>query len=247
VLRRELRPDFLPVAWAKVSAAHEAPRCLLDRGASFDRDGLAARPLGDQRGADAETLRKLLGAASLCAKERLEVHKRRIFKPKVMKSQQPMVAMQFPNLWFMNQPTEKADFATRLNEICSDLGLPAERGRQTALAKQFGVSPTAARKWLLGDGLPEMEMAIRIAKWADVNFEWLMTGRGPKSGDKLPTRALVVDEIMRRGTPEERRELVNFIKYKIEHATTPIAAEERARYEGALSTYVSDQRKQARH
>jgi transcriptional regulator with XRE-family HTH domain len=132
---------------------------------------------------------------------------------------------------------EKKLFAARLREICTDMGLP-DRGRQSALAAAFKVTPNAARKWLLGLGFPEPEVAITIAKWADVNFEWLMTGRGPKSGEHLPTRALIVDEVLRRGTSDERREVVNFLRYKLEHSEVPLAAEERARYEAALLTYV---------
>lgn len=124
-----------------------------------------------------------------------------------------------------------------MHELCSDMGI-AERGRQSALAAQFKVTPNAARKWLLGLGLPETDVAIAIARWAEVNFEWLMTGRGPKQGDKVPTRALIVDEVLRRGTVDDRRELVNFIRYKLDHSAAPLAVEERARYEQALQTYV---------
>lgn len=132
---------------------------------------------------------------------------------------------------------EKQSFALRLNELCADAGI-GSRGRQTALAKLFQVTPNAARKWLLGLGLPELDVAIRLAKWGDVNVEWLLTGRGPKTGDKVPTRALVVDEIMRRGDAAERRELVNFHRYRIEHSETPLAEEEKARYLAALQSYL---------
>lgn len=40
-------------------------------------------------------------------------------------------------------------FAARVNEVCDDLQLPAH-GRQTALAQWMGLTPNAARKWLLG-------------------------------------------------------------------------------------------------
>lgn len=114
------------------------------------------------------------------------------------------------------------------------------RGRQTALAKQFGVSQQAARKWLDGASFPEVDKLVAMAEWFDVNVNWLLQGVGPKRGDKTPTRALVVDEVMSRGTPEERRELVNFIRYKLENSETPIAAERKQRYVAALNTYVID-------
>ena len=139
----------------------------------------------------------------------------------------------------MNESPEKQAFSARLREICAEKQLP-DRGRQSALASLFSVTPNAARKWLLGLGLPETEVAIRIAKWADVNYEWLMTGRGLMRGDKVPTRALVVDEVLRRGTPADRKEVVNFLRYKLENAEAPIAEEERARYLAALETYISD-------
>ena len=127
----------------------------------------------------------------------------------------------------MSTNAEKQAFASRLHELCTDMDLPAERGRQSTLGKLFGVTPNAARKWLLGEGLPELDVAMRIAKWAEVNFEWLMTGRGPKSGDKVPVRALAVDAILRHGSARERAELVSFLKYKIEHAETPYIREEK--------------------
>lgn len=44
----------------------------------------------------------------------------------------------------MEDSHEKAEFARRLNAICDEKELPPpERGRQPALAKQFGVTPKA--------------------------------------------------------------------------------------------------------
>jgi transcriptional regulator with XRE-family HTH domain len=163
--------------------------------------------------------------------------------PKVRVSQAPNVSEVLPNLRFMSGDDEKLAFAARLNELCGEAGLPAERGRQTRLAKLFEVTPNAARKWLLGLGLPELEVAIRIAKWADVNVEWLLTGRGAKSGDKVPTRALVVDEVLRSGTPAERRELVKYVEYRLDNSEVPIAAEAKARYKAALESYLPPERK----
>ena len=143
----------------------------------------------------------------------------------------------------MSTNAEKLEFAARIHELCSDHDLPAERGRQSALAKLFDVTPNAARKWLLGLGLPELDVAMRIAQWGGVNFEWLMTGRGPKVGDKVPVRALAVDAILRHGTQQERAELASFLKFKIEHAQTPYAPEEKLRYAAALDSYVTSRPK----
>lgn len=71
-------------------------------------------------------------------------------------------------------------FVDRLNEVCDDKQLPAERGRQARLAETFKVTPQAARKWLMGEVYPNHEKLMEIAIWADVSFEWLVTGRGEK-------------------------------------------------------------------
>lgn len=78
---------------------------------------------------------------------------------------------------------EKIQFARRLNEVMdeSPLGIPAKgAGRQIVVAKMFGVGQKAARKWMEGEGFPEMEKCIQIAKKLGVSLEWLLTGRGDK-------------------------------------------------------------------
>lgn len=80
----------------------------------------------------------------------------------------------------------KEMFAERLNELCADRGIEAEgSARQRVLAKDFGVSYQAARKWLDGLSMPELEKCIQVAAWGDVAFEWLMTGRGYKRPEAL--------------------------------------------------------------
>lgn len=76
---------------------------------------------------------------------------------------------------------EKAAFSKRLNEICDDKDVPPKgENRQSTLGKKFGVSQKGARKWLEGEGFPSIEKLIAIAKWGDIAFEWLVTGRGSK-------------------------------------------------------------------
>jgi transcriptional regulator with XRE-family HTH domain len=133
----------------------------------------------------------------------------------------------------------RQEFASRLAEVCEDMQLPL-RGRQTQLAKMLHVSQQAVRKWLDGEAFPEMDKVLAIADWAEVNVNWLLQGAGPKYDKTLPTRALVIDEVMRFGTPEDRRELINFIRYKLSQAAIPLAAERLKRYEKALETYVED-------
>jgi transcriptional regulator with XRE-family HTH domain len=68
-------------------------------------------------------------------------------------------------------------FARRLQSLCIEKQIPTI-GLQRRLAKAFGVSQPAVRKWLHGEGYPTMDKAIEIAKYFDVSIEWLLTGRG---------------------------------------------------------------------
>jgi hypothetical protein len=103
-----------------------------------------------------------------------------------------------------------AAFAARLAEICTDQGL-TPRGRQAALVRmlkgrQVDVTQPAVKKWFDGDSLPDMEKCIEIAQWGRVCFEWLMTGRGPKSIDQLyPSKAIAhVAEVMQAMEPAQQ-------------------------------------------
>jgi transcriptional regulator with XRE-family HTH domain len=138
----------------------------------------------------------------------------------------------------MNSVDEKGAFAARLNEVCSDMGLPAERGRQTGLAKLFKLTPNAVRKWLLGEGLPEMEVAIAIAKWGGVNFDWLMTGRGVKHGVNVDTKAIVLGEAIQELPEDERQQTIDFVRYKIERSTAALSAEKIGRYMVMLDAFA---------
>lgn len=81
----------------------------------------------------------------------------------------------------MSQLSEARAISERLNEIADDLKLPPKQhGRQTAVAKKWGVSQAAARKWLEGESIPEMHKVIAISRDAQVSIEWLLTGRGSK-------------------------------------------------------------------
>lgn len=72
-------------------------------------------------------------------------------------------------------------FAARLHAACDDVGLPRPRGRATELGKLVGVGYKGASKWLDGHGMPDMGHAAALAATLGVCFEWLMTGRGPKT------------------------------------------------------------------
>lgn len=123
------------------------------------------------------------------------------------------------------------------------MGLPRERGRQTELAKQFGFSPNAARKWLNGDGMPELENALRIANWAEVTIVWLLQGLGPKRGDKIETKAIVLDEALHSLPVDDGQQVLDFIRYKIEKADGPIVGERLARYMTMLDAFGNDMKR----
>ena len=69
---------------------------------------------------------------------------------------------------------EKMNFSVRLNAALdgSPLGIPPKGdGRQVLVAKLFGVGQKSARKWMEGEGFPELEKCIIIAKKLSVSFE----------------------------------------------------------------------------
>lgn len=103
-----------------------------------------------------------------------------ILQPNVVRSQQLIVVSNRRSITTMSSK-EKKEFATRMNEVADDLGIPEKgKNRQKTLGIKFSVSQEAARKWLAGEGFPSTEKSIEIAKVAGVSYEWLMTGRGAK-------------------------------------------------------------------
>lgn len=102
----------------------------------------------------------------------------------------------------------------------------------------FGVTPKAARKWLIGEGYPETETVLRIAEKAGVNVNWLLQGVGPKRGDKVDTKALVITEALEALPPEDRQQVLNFMGYTFEHAHSTVFTGERlARYMRMLDSF----------
>lgn len=76
---------------------------------------------------------------------------------------------------------ERKAFAARLNEALDEIQFPMKGyGRQQSLADRMHVSQKGARKWLEGEAMPEQFRVVDLARWLDVNFEWLATGHGAK-------------------------------------------------------------------
>ena len=83
---------------------------------------------------------------------------------------------------------EKLLFAERLNHALDIFGIPPKgKGRQITVAKMFAVSQKGASKWLEGQSFPETERLSIIAKRLNVNFEWLVTGKGHINIESIPS------------------------------------------------------------
>lgn len=160
--------------------------------------------------------------------------------------QGPIVTGRLVTLGSMPTTANLAAFAARMNEICDDLGIPAEHGRQAALGRRFGVTPKAARKWLMGDGYPELELAIAIAEAAGVNINWLLQGAGPKRGDRIETKALVLNEAIEALPDEGRQQVLNFMGFTFQQADGIFTGERLARYMKMLDAFKAAPRKGAK-
>lgn len=106
----------------------------------------------------------------------------------------------------MADTPELQAFSRRLNELCDEMGVPPKyHGRQSALAKRFGMSQKGARKWVEGEAFPDWEKLMEICDWGSVRLDWLLRGKEPKRDAKDITerypaiahvigRMLVMDE-----------------------------------------------------
>lgn len=74
---------------------------------------------------------------------------------------------------------DKEAFTRRLIEIVTLLGYP-ERGRQSQLARRYGIKQPSVRKWFTSDAMPSYEIQLDLCKRAMVRMEWLLSGRGNK-------------------------------------------------------------------
>lgn len=68
-------------------------------------------------------------------------------------------------------------FWSRLEEA---IGKNYESFNANALATRLDMSQGTIHRWYLGKGLPELQLAIRLAKQGGVCVEWLLTGTKPK-------------------------------------------------------------------
>lgn len=143
----------------------------------------------------------------------------------------------------MDHTPAKIAFASRLRELCTEMGLP-EHGRQSALARQFGVSQQAAKKWLDGDGFPVLETAVAIADWAGVNVTWLLQGEGPKYLAKIDMRSILLSEAIENLPQESKISVIDFIHYKIEKSPTIFTSEKLGTYVKMLDSFKETRKKE---
>lgn len=80
---------------------------------------------------------------------------------------------------------ERRKFAERFAEVADQLGYKGH-GKQTALAQYYGLRQPSVKKWFDGESVPDFSICVDICKRARVHYEWLMTGRGPRSIDDYP-------------------------------------------------------------
>jgi len=159
------------------------------------------------------------------------------FAPKVRNGQALKVSLPVSNLQCMKNEVI-AGFRDRLLEICNDMGLPAH-GRQTKLAQIASnsdkrLTPNAAGKWLHGEGMPELDKAVRIANWAKVNINWLLQGVGPKHGDHVDSTLLAVLEGVTELPSGDKAQVLDFVRYKFHTTKGWFAAEKLAVYDNKL-------------
>jgi hypothetical protein len=76
----------------------------------------------------------------------------------------------------------RAAFSLRLNSALDKVPeCPKKRGRPKWLARRFGVTTTAAQKWLGGLSIPDQTNISRIAASLGVAASWLMSGDGAET------------------------------------------------------------------
>lgn len=96
------------------------------------------------------------------------------------------------------------DFSIRLNEILDDIGVP-RRGRLVTLARRFNITHPSAKKWMDGQGYPDTDRLIELAKWGNTSLDWLLTGRGQKRPQDLNASQEFQDtvELLRKANPQQ--------------------------------------------
>lgn len=79
----------------------------------------------------------------------------------------------------------KLEFASRLTRALALAGIPDDQNRRGWIARTFGVSVEAARKWLVGESMPDTARIQGIAQELGVAANWLLSGQDEPDGPKI--------------------------------------------------------------
>ena len=85
-----------------------------------------------------------------------------------------------------------------------------------------------------------MQMCVRLAKWAGVQLEWLLTGRGPKYESSMASDRLWVLEALDDMDIERAQATLDFYGYQLQNSSKIIASEKTARYLSMIDTIKKD-------
>ena len=100
----------------------------------------------------------------------------------------------------------KIAFAKRLNDILDSKGY-TPRGRAQRLKREagFDISDRAINKWLKAETLPDHHNIEALAKFLNVNFNWLAAGQGEEVAKPTPSELMQrIKEIESGGARDSR-------------------------------------------
>ena len=88
--------------------------------------------------------------------------------------------------------------------MLDEMGIP-KRGRQSLFAKRYGIAQPSSRRWLVGEGYPDIDKLIDLAKWGITTVDWLLTGRGlryPEFAESSETVNKTV-QLLKKADPQQ--------------------------------------------
>lgn len=104
--------------------------------------------------------------------------------------------------------SQKQAFSQRLHRALDYAHIPKKRGRPAAVAKLFGVSREAARKWLDAESIPDTKRIPQIARRLQVRAEWLLSGVGPMEQTTMNDDLQQLIDTYNAMTETQRQELL---------------------------------------
>lgn len=125
-------------------------------------------------------------------------------------------------------------FARRLTMLMKQANLISSASKAgvkvSALAKICGCSHQMARRYVLGEALPEIDVTYKIAKWLRVSPGWLLFGEDTEVPNNIDQKNLIQIEpdlfeyILTKSTmlfelTKDTKELVHFIMDSVNDAT----------------------------